>query len=120
MRENRRGLYRQSDVEAPDWGWVSDITCIRTQEGSACLAPRHGLSDQWRSHGPIIDLCSRPVVGWSMQSRQRTDAVLQALLMAVWRRKPKNELLIHSDEGRQFTGMDWAALSRSPTILSIR
>lgn len=41
-----------------------------------------------------------------MQNRQATDVVLQALLMAVWRRKLKGEALIHSDHGRQFTSMD--------------
>ncbi len=35
--------------------------------------------------------------------------MLQALLMAVWRRKPKGKVLIHSDQGSQFTSMDWAA-----------
>ena len=48
-----------------------------------------------------------------MQSRQTTDVVLQALLMAVWRRKPKNKVLIHSDPGSQFTSMDWAAFLRA-------
>jgi putative transposase len=43
-----------------------------------------------------------------MQSHQTTDVVLQALLMAVWRRKPKNRVLIHSDQGSQFTIRDWA------------
>jgi len=57
----------------------------------------------------VIDLYSRRVVGWSMQSRQTTDLVLQALLMAVWRRKPKNRVLIHSDQGSQFTSRDWAS-----------
>lgn len=69
---------------------LTDITYIRTLEGFAYLAV-------------VIDLYSRRVVGWSMQSRQTTDAVLQALHMAVWRRKPKNRVLIHSDQGSQFT-----------------
>jgi len=89
-------LDRQFDVEAPDRAWVTDITYIRTQEGFAYLAV-------------VIDLYSRRVVGWSMQSRQTTDLVLQALLMAVWRRKPKNRVLIHSDQGSQFTSRDWAS-----------
>jgi len=89
-------LNRQFDVEAPDRVWVTDITYIRTQEGFAYLAV-------------VIDLYSRRVVGWSMQSRQTTDVVLQALLMAVWRRKPKTKVLIHSDQGSQFTSMDWAS-----------
>jgi transposase InsO family protein len=71
-------LDRQFDVDAPDRVWVTDITYIRTLEGFAYLAV-------------IIDLYSRRVVGWSMQSRQTTDVVLQALLMAVWRRKPKEQ-----------------------------
>ncbi|ADZ68958.1 Integrase catalytic region [Polymorphum gilvum SL003B-26A1] len=89
-------LARQFDVEAPDRAWVTDITYIRTQEGFAYLAV-------------VIDLFSRRVIGWSLQSRQTTDVVLQALLMAVWRRKPKSRVLVHSDQGSQFTSMDWAA-----------
>ncbi|AGT11696.1 transposase (plasmid) [Paracoccus aminophilus JCM 7686] len=77
-------LDRQFDVEAPDRVWVTDITYIRTLEGFVYLAV-------------VIDLYSRRVIGWSMQSRQTTDVVLQALLMAVWRRKPKGKVLIHSD-----------------------
>ncbi|MDN3714382.1 IS3 family transposase [Paracoccus cavernae] len=96
-------LDRQFDVAAPDRVWVTDITYIRTQEGFAYLAV-------------VIDLYSRRVIGWSMQSRQTTDVVLQALLMAVWRRKPKGKVLIHSDQGSQFTSMDWAALSRAHNL----
>jgi putative transposase len=44
-----------------------------------------------------------------MQGRQTTDVVLQALLMAVRRRKPKSKVLIHSDQGSQFTSIDWAS-----------
>ncbi len=47
-----------------------------------------------------------------MQSRQTTGVVLQALLMAVWRRKPKDKVLIHSDQGSQFTSMEWASFLR--------
>lgn len=71
-------------MDAPDRVWVTDITYVRTLEGFAYLAV-------------VIDLYSRRVVGWAMQSRQTTDVVLQALLMAVWRRKPKNKVPIHSD-----------------------
>jgi putative transposase len=89
-------LAREFDVEAPDRAWVTDITYIRTLEGFAYLAV-------------VIDLFSRRVVGWSMQSRQTTDVVLQALLMAVWRRKPTSRVLIHSDQGSQFTSMNWSS-----------
>jgi putative transposase len=75
---------------------VTDITYIKTYEGFVYLAV-------------VIDLYSRRVVGWSMQGRQTTDVALQALLSAVWRRKPKNKVLIHSDQGSQFTSMDWTS-----------
>jgi putative transposase len=48
-----------------------------------------------------------------MQSRQTADLVLQGLLMAVWRRKPKDRVLIHSDQGSQFTSMDWASFLKA-------
>ena len=57
----------------------------------------------------VIDLFSRRIVGWSMQNRQPTDLALQALLMAVWRRKPASKVLVHSDQGSQFTSIDWAS-----------
>ena len=50
----------------------------------------------------MIDLYSRAVVGWSMKSTMATEIVLDALLMAVWRRKPKQPVIIHSDQGSQF------------------
>lgn len=87
-------LDRQFEVDAPDRVWVTDITYIRTYEGWSYLAV-------------VIDLFSRRVVGWSMQSRMTTDLALQALLSAVWRRKPKHRVMIHSDQGSQFTGKEW-------------
>lgn len=89
-------LDRQFDVDVPNSVWVTDITYIKTHEGFSYLAV-------------VIDLFSRRVVGWSMQNRQPTDLVLQALLMAVWRRKPANKVLVHSDQGSQFTSIDWAS-----------
>ena len=96
-------LDRQFDVTAPDTAWVSDITYIKTYEGFLYLAV-------------IIDLYSRRVIGWATQSRQPTDLVLQDLLMAVWRRKPKRRVLIHADQGSQYTSKDWAAFLRAHNI----
>jgi|TARA_R100000455_G_scaffold20305_1_gene10081 putative transposase len=96
-------LDRQFDVAAPDSTWVTDITYIKTYEGFSYLAV-------------VIDLYSRKVVGWSMQSRQTTDLVLQAVLMAVWRRKPKEKVLIHSDQGSQFTSIDWASFMKQHNL----
>jgi putative transposase len=53
----------------------------------------------------MFGLCQ--VVGWSMQSRICADLALKAPLMAVWRRKPKPGLVIHSDQGSQYTGHNW-------------
>jgi putative transposase len=73
---------------------VTDITYIRTYEG-------------WLYLATVLDLFSRQVVGWSMSSRIDAHLAMQALLMAVWRRKPANEVLVHSDQGCQYTSHDW-------------
>lgn len=73
---------------------MTDITYIRTHEG-------------WLYLAVVIDLFSRRVVGWSAQPRMTTDLALQALLAAVWRRKPKTRVMIHSDQGSQFTSREW-------------
>lgn len=96
-------LNRQFDVSEPDRYWVTDITYIKTFEGFSYLAV-------------VIDLYSRRVVGWSMQSRQMTELVLQALLMAVWRRKPANKVIIHSDQGSQFTSIEWASFLKQHNL----
>ena len=92
VAENR--LDRQFEVDAPDQTWVTDITYIRTHEG-------------WLYLSVVIDLFSRRVVGWSMQPRMTTELALQALLTAVWRRKPKGTVLVHSDQGSQFSSREW-------------
>jgi len=96
-------LNRQFDVDVQDRSWVTDITYIKTCEGFLYLAV-------------VIDLYSRRVVGWATQGRQYTDLVLQALLMAVWRRKPTEQVLIHSDQGSQFTSMEWASFLKQHNL----
>ena len=70
-------LQREFTVALPDQVWVTDITYIRTNEG-------------WLYLTVVIDLCSRAVVGWSMNSTMATELVLDALMMAVWRRRPQD------------------------------
>jgi len=82
------------DTLSPDQVWVTDITYIRTHEG-------------WLYLAVVIDLYARRVIGWSMQSRMHMDLVLSALLMAVWRRKPTSKVIVHSDQGSQFTSYEW-------------
>ena len=96
-------LDRQFNVSEPDRFWVTDITYIKTFEGFSYLAV-------------VIDLYSRRVVGWSMQNRQITELVLQALMMAVWRRKPTNKVVIHSDQGSQFTSIEWASFLKQHNL----
>ena len=55
----------------------------------------------------VIAHFSRRVVGWSVQSCMNTDLSLQALLMAVWRRKPESRVKVHSDQYSQFTCREW-------------
>ncbi len=69
-------LDRVFDVSAPNRVWASDVTYIRTWEG-------------WFYLAVVIDLFSRRVVGWSIQSSMHTDMVLSALTMAVGQRLPE-------------------------------
>ena len=87
-------LQREFTVALPDQVWVTDITYIRTYEG-------------WLYLTVVIDLYSRMVVGWSMNATMATELVLDALMMAVWRRRPKMSVMIHSDQGSQFGSDDF-------------
>jgi putative transposase len=78
----------------PDRLWVADITYVRSGEGFLYLAF-------------ILDVCSRKVVGWSMATHLRTELVVDALQMAVVRRKPSPGLVHHSDRGVQYTSLSF-------------
>ena len=82
-------LDRQFTVDQPHQVYVGDITYINTLEG-------------WLYLAVVIDLYSRQVVGWSMAEHMRTKLVNDALLMALWTRKPANGLLWHTDRGSQY------------------
>lgn len=87
-------LGQEFKAESVNEKWVTDITQIRTYEG-------------WLYLAVVEDLYSRRVVGWSMQSNMRKDLVLDAILMAVWRRYPENDVIIHSDQGSQYGSDSW-------------
>jgi putative transposase len=55
----------------------------------------------------VLDVYSRRIVGWSMASHLRTEVVVDALEMAVWRRKPAARLVHHSDRGTQYTALSF-------------
>ena len=87
-------LDRQFAQEELDTAWATDITYIRTWEG-------------WLYLAVVMDLASRRIIEWSMQRTMHRDLVIQALLSAVWRRRPEQEVIIHSDQGSQFASDDW-------------
>lgn len=87
-------LEQNFDFTKPDEAWVTDITYISTYEG-------------WLYLAVVMDLFSRMIVGWSMKLTLHRDLVLDALLMAVWRRKPENPVIVHSDQGAQYGSDDW-------------
>lgn len=98
-------LQQQFSVAEPNRAWVTDITYIRTHEG-------------WLYLAVVIDLFSRQVIGWSMQSRIDRELVLDALLMAVWRRQPKHEVIVHSDQGSQYGSHDWQAFLKAHGLVA--
>ncbi len=49
----------------------------------------------------------RKIIGWSMQPTLARDLVLDAILMAVWHRKPTQSVIVHSDQGSQYGSDDW-------------
>jgi putative transposase len=93
-------LQRQFTMERPDTAWVTDITYIRTWQG-------------WLYLAVVMDLHSRMIIGWSMQPTLARDLVLDALLMAVWRRKPSQPVIVHSDQGSQYGSDDWARFCKA-------
>lgn len=97
-------LERQFAPTAPNKSWVTDITYIRTHEG-------------WLYLCAVLDLFSRQVVGWSMGERMTKELALNALLMAVWRRKPTEQVLVHSDQGSQFSSHDWQDFLKSHRLV---
>ena len=80
---------REFTVNTPDTVYVGDITYIPTREG-------------WLYLAVVIDLFSRAVVGWSMDSRITAGLVNGAMLMALWKRNPAKGLVSHSDRGSQY------------------
>ncbi|MDI3463531.1 MAG: Transposase [Nitrospira sp.] len=92
-------LQRGFTVPRPNTAWVTDITYVRTWEG-------------WLYLAVVMDLYSRRIVGWSTKPTLAQDLVLDALLMAVRRRKPQH-VLIHSDQGSQFGSDAWRRFCRA-------
>ena len=85
--------------------WVTDITYIRTQEG-------------WLYLCVIIDLFSRAVIGWSMDSRMKADLVCSALNMALFRRNFPSGVIVHSDKGSQYCSTEFQQTIKTNWLVS--
>ena len=89
---NRLG--QRFEASHPNQVWLADITYVWTAEG-------------WMYLAAVMDLCSRCIVGWALSERIDTALVKQALLTAVWRRKPPRALILHSDRGAQYCAKEY-------------
>ena len=83
-------LDRAFSAARPNQKWLADFTYIWTAEG-------------WLYVAVVLDLFSRRIVGWSMKAERDAALVMDALMMAVWRRGKADALLHHSDQGSQYT-----------------
>jgi putative transposase len=83
---------RDFTAEGPDRVWTADITYVPTWDG-------------WLYVAVVLDVFSRRIVGWAMAEHLRTELVIDALDMAIWRRRPAEGLVHHSDQGTQYTSL---------------
>jgi transposase InsO family protein len=89
-------LERRFTVGRPNQAWVCDTTFIRTRVG-------------WLYLAIVLDLFSRHIIGWSMGSRNNKALVIDAITMAVWRRKRPQGVIVHSDQGSTYRSKDHRA-----------
>ncbi len=96
-------LGQDFEAKEADTRWSGDITYIWMGEG-------------WLYLSVVLDLFSRKVVGWSMQPTLERGLVVSALEMALAQRRPKGELICHSDRGSQYASADYQALLKQSGI----
>lgn len=87
-------LARDFTAEQANVKWVTDITCIRTGEG-------------WLYLVIVLDLYQGAIIGWSMSHRMDKQLVIQAVLMALWQKKDRQAVILHSDRGAQYTSHEY-------------
>lgn len=88
----------------PNELWVTDITQHRTREG-------------WLYCAAVLDAFSRRIVGWSIDSKQDSTLVVNALDMAIRNRRPAPGGIVHADHGTQFTSWVFGEKTRSAGLL---
>ena len=94
---------RQFRPASPDVLWIADLTYLRTWEG-------------WLYLAAVQDAFSRRIVGWSMADHMRSELVVDALEMAVARRRPAPGLIHHSDQGSQYVSLGFGQRCRDAGI----
>lgn len=97
-------LQRDFTASQPNAKWVADTTDIWTAEG-------------WLYLAVVRDLFSRMVGGWSMAATQDATLVVQALRMAITRRRPQAGWLHHSDRGSTYTSESYQALLKQEGMI---
>jgi putative transposase len=93
---------RNFGAPQPNRLWVADITYIPTWAGFLYLAV-------------VLDVFSRRIVGWAMETHLRTELVLEALDLALWQRRPA-AVIHHSDQGSQYTSIQFGARCREAGV----
>jgi transposase InsO family protein len=89
---------RSFEASRPNELWVGDITYLPTDEG-------------WLYLATLLDAYSRRIVGWAMAEHLRTELALDALTMALQRRRPPpGQLVQHTDRGCQYTAHAYQAV----------
>ena len=95
---------RRFTASAPNRLWVADITHVPTRQG-------------WLYLAIVMDTWSRRIVGWSMRDDLRAALAVDAVTMAITRRRPPSGLVHHSDRGSQYTSRDLATILATAQIL---
>jgi len=96
-------VLRDFTAGKPNQLWVADITYLRTWEGWVYLAA-------------VQDAYSRRIVGWSMAENMKTDLVVDALKMAIKRRRPDPGVIHHSDRGSQYVSLAFGKVAKKNGI----
>jgi putative transposase len=94
---------RQFYTDGPDRLWVADITYVPTWSGFLYLAM-------------VLDVYSRRIVGWAMETHLRTELILAALNMAITQRRPQ-AVIHHSDRGCQYTSYAFGKRCREAGVM---
>jgi putative transposase len=89
---------------SPNDTWVSDITYIRTHEG-------------WLFLATVIDLFSRKIIGWATGHRQTTPLIVKALKNAVGRIDSTSKVILHSDQGSQYSSYEYVQYAKQHNII---